>query len=69
MTSLSPFMGQIIGLGHALMGDPDPHSNISHSLMMGLTHPIHQHFKLAQEIHTGEWIVRPEAHTPWGAPI
>ena len=31
--------------------------------MMGLTHPIHQHFRLAQEIHTGERIVRPEAHT------
>ena len=31
--------------------------------MMGLTHPIFQHFKLVQEIHTGEWTVRPEAHT------
>ena len=30
--------------------------------MIGLTHPIHQHFKLAQEIHIGERIVRPEAH-------
>ena len=31
--------------------------------MMGLTHPIHHHFKLAQEIHTGERTVQPEAHT------
>ena len=45
------------------MGDSDPNTNISHSPMMGLTHPIYQHFKLAQEIHTGEWIVRPKAHT------
>ena len=49
--------------GHAHMGDPDPNTNISHSPMMGLTHPIHQYFKLAQEIHTDERIVRPEAHT------
>ena len=30
---------------------------------MGMTHPINQHFKLAQEIHTDEQTVRPEAHT------
>ena len=30
--------------------------------MMGMTHPIYQHFKLVQEIHTGERTVRPEAH-------
>ena len=44
------------------MGDLDPHSNFSHSPMMGLTHPIHQHFKLAQKIHTSEHTLRPEAH-------
>ena len=41
----------------------DPNTNISNSPMMGLTHLIHQHFKLAQEIHTSERTVRPEAHT------
>ena len=51
-----------LGSGHARMDDPDPNINISHSPMMGLTHPIHQIFKFAQEIHTGEQIVRPEAH-------
>ena len=45
------------------MGDPDPYSNIFHSPMMGTIHSIHQHFKLAQEIHTDERTVRPEAHT------
>ena len=55
-------MGQIIGLGHALMGDPDPHSNISHSPIMGLSHLIYQYFKLAQEIHTGEQTVQPKAY-------
>ena len=52
-----------LGLGHAHMGDLDPNTNISHSPMMGLTHPIHQYFKLAQEIHTDKRIVRLEAHT------
>ena len=52
-----------LGSGHAHMGDPNPNTNISHSPMMGLTHPIHQYFKLAQEIHIGERIVRPETHT------
>ena len=49
--------------GYAHMGDPDPNTNISHSPMMGLTHPIHQYFKLAQEIPTDERIMRLEAHT------
>ena len=44
------------------MGDPNPNSNISHLPMTSLTHPMYQHFKLAQKIHTGEQIVRPEAH-------
>ena len=30
--------------------------------MMSLTHPINQHFKLAQEINTGEQTMRPESH-------
>ena len=57
-----------LGSSHAHIGNLDPNTNISHSLMMNLTHPIHQHFRLAQKIHTNEWIVRPEAHTI-GAPI
>ena len=40
-----------------------PYSNIFHSPVMGMTHPINQHFKLAQEIHTDEHIVWLEAHT------
>ena len=52
-----------LGSGHAHMGDLDLNTNISHSPMMGLTHPTYQYFKLAQEIHTGERTVRPKAHT------
>ena len=50
-------------LGHALSWVTRTNTNISHSSMMGLTHPIHQYFKLTQEIHTGERTVWPEAHT------
>ena len=49
------------GSSQAYMGGPKP--NIFHSPMTGLTHPIHQHFKLAQEIYIGERTVRLEAHT------
>ena len=56
-------MDPIVGSGYAHMGDPDPKTNIFHSLMMGLTHPIYQHFKFAQKNHTSEQTVRPEAHT------
>ena len=56
-------MDLLVGLGHAFMGDPDPYSNISHSPIMGLTHPTYPYFKLTQEIHTSKWTVRPEAHT------
>ena len=52
----------VSGSGHALIGDPWPNSNISHSPVMGLTHPINQHFKLAQKIYTSEQTVRPKAH-------
>ena len=31
--------------------------------MIGLTHSTHQHFELAQEIHTDERTVQSEAHT------
>ena len=51
-----------LGSGHVHMGDPDPNTNISHSPMMGLTHLIYQHFKLAQEIHTSERTVWLEVH-------
>ena len=49
-------------MGHALSWATCTNTNISHSPMMGLTHPIHQHFELAQKIHTSERTVRPEAH-------
>ena len=51
------------------MSDPYPYSNISHSPMMGLTHPINQHFKLVQKIHTSEQTVQLEAHIVWSSNI
>ena len=60
-------VGPPSGSGQAYMDDPKP--NISHSPIMDLTHPIHQHFNIAQEIHTGERTVRPEAHTKWSLNI
>ena len=51
------------------MSDPYPYSNISHSPMMGLTHPINQHFKLVQKIHTSEQTVQPETHIVWSSNI
>ena len=56
-------MDPIVGSDHAHMGDPYLKTNISHSIMMGLTHSTYQHFKIAQKIHTSKWTVRPEAHT------
>ena len=44
-------------------------TNISHSPMMSMTHLINRYFKLAQEIHIDERIVRPEAHNKWSTNI